>query len=82
MGYSGCGSNRRKSTVCSRLPDNWIELEGVAEKLEQFSREDIRRQEVSVDTGSCGILGAWGFVVGEALGHKECSRRRTCIMGL
>ena len=23
-----------------------------------------------------------GFVVGEALGHKECSRRRTCIMDL
>ena len=30
----------------TQLPENWVELVGVAESLEQYSRDEIKRQEV------------------------------------
>ena len=48
--HNGCGSSKKRDTGRSHLPDNWIGLMGVSDLLEQFSKDDIKRQEVSICT--------------------------------
>ncbi|ORU95149.1 MAG: hypothetical protein A6F71_10955 [Cycloclasticus sp. symbiont of Poecilosclerida sp. M] len=40
--------------IKTQFPENWVELVGVAESLEQYSRDEIRRQEVT-----CTYLHRW-----------------------
>ena len=51
---SGCGSSsgsakknkNKKSLVKPHLPDNWVGMVGTAETLKQYSKDEIKRQEV------------------------------------
>jgi hypothetical protein len=39
-------SRRKLNLARENLPDNWVELEGVAKRLAHYSKEEIKRQEV------------------------------------
>lgn len=39
-------AKKKRSVLRAQLPDNWVELVGVEETLEQYSKEEIKRQEV------------------------------------